>query len=65
MLAGFMLANFTILLAAFLLYANRSATPPLIQGVLLPDARDIADFRLLSHRTSPSPTPTCGVAGTW
>lgn len=53
MLAGFTLANLAILLAAFLLYSNRSATPPLIQGVLLPEARDIAPFRLLDHHNRP------------
>ena len=47
MLAGFTLANLTILLAAFFLYNNRVSAPPLIQGVLLPEARDIADFSLI------------------
>lgn len=53
MLAGFTLANLTILLTAFLLYTNRSASPPLIQGVLLPEGRDIAQFSLLSHHNEP------------
>ncbi len=53
MLAGFTLANLTILLAAFLLYNNRAAAPPLIQGVLLSDARDIAPFSLLDHHNEP------------
>ncbi|NND69303.1 MAG: SCO family protein [Halioglobus sp.] len=53
MLAGFTLANLAILLAAFLLYSNRSAAPPLIQGVLLPEARAVADFSLLSHHNEP------------
>ncbi len=53
MLAGFTLANLTILLAAFLLYSNRSAAPPLIQGVLLPEAREIQSFSVLSHYNEP------------
>ena len=53
MLAGFTLANLAILLTAFLLYDNRASTPPLIQGVLLPEARDIAQFRLIDHHNRP------------
>ena len=53
MLAGFTLANLTILLAAFFLYNNRASAPPLIQGVLLPEARDIAAFSLIDHHNQP------------
>ncbi len=49
MIAGFVLANAAILLVAGLVLLNRPASPPSIQGVLLPDARDIPPFSLLDQ----------------
>jgi len=50
MVAGFALANVAILAVATLVFVNRPASPPLIQGVLLPEARVIPPFTLLDHR---------------
>ena len=49
MLAGFVAANVIILVVALLVIHTRPSTPPLIQGILLPEARAIAPFRLLDH----------------
>lgn len=49
MLAGFLLANLTIVLVAAIVLINRPASPPRIQGVLLPQARTLPDFQLLDH----------------
>lgn len=49
MLAGFLLANVTIAIVASAVLLNRPASPPLIQGVLLPEARPLPAFELLDH----------------
>jgi protein SCO1/2 len=49
MLAGFLLANFAIAVVAAWIILNRPDTPPLIQGVLLPEGRPVANFTLLDH----------------
>jgi protein SCO1/2 len=49
MLAGFLLANFTIMLVAAVVLSNRPASPPQIHGVFLPQARAMPDFQLLDH----------------
>ena len=50
MIAGFVLANTAIFLVAWLVLASRPTAPPSIQGVLLPEARDLPPFSLLDHR---------------
>lgn len=49
MLAGFLLANFTIVTVAAIVLLSRPASPPQIQGVLLPQARALPDFQLVDH----------------
>jgi protein SCO1 len=49
LVAGFLLANITIAAMAALVLLNRPATPPQIQGVLLPEALEVPKFRLLDH----------------
>ncbi|MFT4614089.1 MAG: protein SCO1/2 [Bacteroidia bacterium] len=49
MLAGFALANIVIFIVAVALLRSRPEPPPLIQGVLLPHARDISPFQLIDH----------------
>ncbi len=49
LLAGFLLANTAIAAVAILLLLNRSDSPPMIQGVLLPDGREVRGFSLLDH----------------
>jgi protein SCO1/2 len=49
MLAGFAAANALILVIVLVVLQSRPTTPPLIQGVLLPEARAIAPFSLLDH----------------
>ena len=49
MLAGFAAANAVIVIVAALVLLNRPPAPPLIQGILLPQARELADFSLLDH----------------
>lgn len=49
MLAGFLLANLAIGVVAALVLLNRPESPPQIQGVLLPQALELPDFRLLDH----------------
>jgi protein SCO1 len=49
MLAGFLLTIIAIAVAATLVLLNRPPSPPQIQGVLLPQARKLPDFRLLNH----------------
>ncbi len=49
MVAGFLLANIAIAVMAALMLFNRPAPPPHIQGVLLPQARELPGFRLLDH----------------
>ncbi len=49
MVAGFLLANIAVVVMAALMLFNRPAAPPQIQGVLLPQARELPNFRLLDH----------------
>jgi protein SCO1 len=49
LLFGFLLANMAIAVTATLVLLNRPAAPPQIQGVLLPQARMLPNFRLLDH----------------
>ena len=49
LLFGFLLANIAIAVTATLVLLNRPAAPPQIQGVLLPQARTLPNFRLLDH----------------
>jgi protein SCO1/2 len=49
MLAGFLLANLTIVTVAAIILMNRPEPPPKIQGVLLPQALPLPDFQLLDH----------------
>lgn len=49
MLAGFLLANIAIAVVVALVLFNRPAAPPHIQGVFLPQARELPPFRLLDH----------------
>lgn len=53
MLAGFLAANLVIAAVAYLVLLQRPASPPLIQGVLIPQGRELAPFRLLDHRNAP------------
>ena len=48
-LAGFLLVNAAIAVVAIAVFLNRPDSPPLIQGVLLPEAREIQRFSLLDH----------------
>ena len=50
MLAGFLAANLVVAAVAALVQLQRPASPPLIQGVLLPQGRELGQFRLLDHR---------------
>jgi len=52
LMAGFLLANITIAAVAALVLLNRPASPPQIQGVLLPEARGLPEFRLLDHNNN-------------
>ena len=49
MIAGFALANIAIFAVAGFVLLNRPVSPPTIQGVLLPEARDLPPFSLLDH----------------
>ena len=49
LLVGFLLANAALVSVAALLLLNRPASAPQIQGVLLPEPREIPEFRLLNH----------------
>ena len=49
MIVGFALANIAIFVVAGLVLLNRPQLPPTIQGVLLPDARELPPFSLLNH----------------
>jgi len=48
-LVGVLSANIAIAVLAALVLFNRPAPPPQIQGVLLPQARELPKFRLLDH----------------
>jgi protein SCO1/2 len=49
MLLGFVLANMAIVAVAAVVYINRPASPPQIQGVLLAQATPLPTFRLLDQ----------------
>jgi protein SCO1/2 len=49
MLAGFLVANIAIAVVAALVLLNRPASPPQIQGVLLPEARALPEFTLVDQ----------------
>ena len=49
MLTGLLLANMAIAAVAAVVMLNRPASPPLIQGVLLPESRELQPFSLLDH----------------
>jgi protein SCO1/2 len=49
MLVGFLLANIAIAAVAIFVFLNRPASPPQIQGVLLPKALELPAFRLIDH----------------
>jgi len=53
LLSGFLAANACIAVAVALLLLNRPPSPPLIQGVLLPEGRPLAPFQLLDHHNAP------------
>lgn len=53
MLAGFLAANGVIIAVAAALLWFRPASPPQIQGVLLGQGRELADFELIDHRNRP------------
>ena len=53
MLVGFLLANTAIAAVAVMVLLNRPDSPPLIQGVLLPDGRELQGFSLLDHHNQP------------
>jgi protein SCO1/2 len=52
LVAGFLLANIAIVSVAALVFLNRPASPPQIQGVLLPEARALPEFQLLDHNNA-------------
>jgi protein SCO1/2 len=49
LVVGFLLANIALVSVAALLLLNRPATAPQVQGVLLPEPRELPDFSLLNH----------------
>ena len=49
MLTGLLLANMAIAAVAAVVILNRPTSPPLIQGVLLPEGRELQPFSLLDH----------------
>lgn len=49
MILGFLLANVSIVTVAAIVLFNRPDSPPLIQGVLLPQARNLDAFSLIDH----------------
>jgi len=53
MLIGFLLANTAIVAVAVMVLLNRPDSPPLIQGVLLPDGLELQGFNLLDHHNQP------------
>ena len=53
MIIGFALANVAIFAVAGLILLNKTQSPPTIQGVLLPDARELPPFSLLNHKNRP------------
>jgi protein SCO1/2 len=53
MLRGFVLANAAIIAIAALVILNKPESPPVIQGVVLPDAHALPAFSLLDHHNQP------------
>ncbi len=53
MLAGFALANIVAITVAFAALSARRDAPPVIQGVLLHEARTVPDFELVDHHDQP------------
>jgi protein SCO1/2 len=53
LLAGFLFANLAIAVVAALLWLNRPAPPPRIQGIFLTEARALPEFQLLDHHNRP------------
>ncbi len=53
LITGFVLANTALIAVAAFLIVSRPATPPLIQGVLLPEARALQPFELLTQENEP------------
>ena len=49
LLWGFLVANICIAVVATLVLLNRPPSPPIIQGVLLAEGRELAPFQLLNH----------------
>jgi protein SCO1/2 len=49
LLRGFLIANACIAVVASLVLLNRPPSPPLIQGVLLSEGRELEPFSLLDH----------------
>ena len=49
MLTGFLIANAVLAVVITAIFLNRPNTPPQIQGVLLPQARQLPEFQLLDH----------------
>ena len=49
MIIGFLLANMAVLGIAVLVLQAQPKTPPVIQGVFLPQARELPSFTLLDH----------------
>jgi len=53
MITGFVLANTAIVVIIALVLLNKPESPPVIQGVVLPDAQSIPKFSLLDHHNQP------------
>ena len=49
MLTGFLIANVVLAVVITVIFLNRPNIPPQIQGVLLPQARQLPEFQLLDH----------------
>ena len=50
MFRGLIIANLGVALVAIFLTMSRPEPPPEVQGVLLPDGREISSFTLIDHR---------------
>lgn len=46
---AFALANLALVIIAVTVWFNKPVTPPLIQGVLLPESRNLQEFGLIDH----------------
>ena len=51
MILGFLLANAAVICIAIIVQQSQPQTPPVIQGVYLPQARDLPDFTVLDHQS--------------